>query len=380
MYVTGQGTDGYGTILPAIIEHSYNNSNINEIHIVGTNKRSSLGAEKRYKLLKKKTSISLNLKFYPQNGSDNKAYQNVISNLKGPACAIIAVPDHLHYNIIKYCLKAGLHTLVVKPFTTKLNEAKDLIALTRKNNLYGAVEFHKRWDNQNLFAKNSLDNDSIGKLLYTIVEYSQKKSIPQKHFKSWAEKTNIFQYLGVHYVDLIHFITSAKPVRVMAVGQKNWLKKQSIDTFDSMQSFIEWEQEDGNKFIQSIHVNWIDSNNSTATSDQKLKFIGTKGRIEFDQKDRGISIISDHKNLEHINLDFSRSYIDSNEKLFFKGYGIDSIKTFLSDVVDIFAKKKTPIEFEGIRPTFISSQISVAVTEQINNSINDNSNWKYITF
>ena len=40
----------------------------------------------------------------------------------------------------------------------------------------------------------------------------------------------------------------------------------------------------GNNFIQSIHVNWIDPETSSAVSDQKLKFIGTKGRVELDQK------------------------------------------------------------------------------------------------
>jgi len=34
-----------------------------------------------------------------------------------PGCAIVAVPDHLHYEVTSACLEKGLHTLVVKPLT-----------------------------------------------------------------------------------------------------------------------------------------------------------------------------------------------------------------------------------------------------------------------
>ena len=40
------------------------------------------------------------------------------------------------------------------------------------------------------------------------------------------EQTNILQYLGVHYVDIIRFVTDAIPIRVMAIGQKKWLIKK----------------------------------------------------------------------------------------------------------------------------------------------------------
>ena len=37
-------------------------------------------------------------------------------------------------------------------------------------------------------------------------------------------------------------------------------------------------------FTETILTNWIDPENSSAMSDQKIKFIGTKGRFEADQK------------------------------------------------------------------------------------------------
>ena len=47
------------------------------------------------------------------------------------------------------------------------------------------------------------------------------------------------------------------------------------------------------------------SETSSSMSDQKIKFVGTKGRFEGDQKNRGIIVNSDTSQIEHINPDFA---------------------------------------------------------------------------
>ena len=86
-----------------------------------------------------------------------------------------------------------------------------------------------------------LKSKKLGELLNIHVEYSQQKDMPMKIFKSWINNTNIFQYLGVHYVDIISYVTNAKPIRVSAIGQKNFLKNEGINTFDAIQVIIEWK-------------------------------------------------------------------------------------------------------------------------------------------
>src|SRR3972149_5716305 len=105
--------------------------------------------------------------------------------------------------------------------------------------------------------------------------------------------SNIFQYLGIHYVDIIYWATGAVPLRVMATGQKNYLLSKGIDTYDSIQAVIEWKTASGIIFNSSFFTNWIDPENTSAMSDQRIKVIGTKGRYEADQKNRGIRIVTD---------------------------------------------------------------------------------------
>ena len=184
LYVCGKGTSGYGTILPAIFEWKRHNENIGNIHCVSTSAKSSKELFQKVKGLEIKTGINVDVKTYPENDSKNEnAYKEVLSNIKGLACAIIAVPDHLHYQIAKDCLEAGLHTLVVKPLTPTHAEGQELASLAERNNLYGAVEFHKRWDKSNIILRDRVKLGALGTPLNCWVEYSQRKSVPISFFK-----------------------------------------------------------------------------------------------------------------------------------------------------------------------------------------------------
>ena len=226
MYVTGRNTEGYGTIFPSIIEFQRANKEKNlEVIFVGTNVRNTDLSKRKVLKALKVSGIKIKTTFYPNKKNTKENYKSILEKEKNISCAIVVVPDNLHFEVVNECLNYNLHTLVAKPFTTKLVEAKRLIEKKNKKNIIGLVEFHKRFDKHNLLLKNTYESQKLGKPLYFNVEYSQKKIIPEKIFRKWSEKTNILQYLGIHYIDLVYFITKARPVRVMAMGQKNWLKK-----------------------------------------------------------------------------------------------------------------------------------------------------------
>lgn len=375
MYVCGRATNSFGTIMPAIFEYIRSGKHINSISLVGSNGKNNKPILEKINKLKKDSGISCDVHIFPKNNIiDQNQYKEVIKKVTKPACAIVAVPDHLHYDVTLECLKNGLHTLVVKPLTPTLKEAKKLKIIADKNELYGSVEFHKRFDKQNIMLRDTISNKDIGIPVYSVVEYSQRKSIPTMTFKSWVKKTNIFQYLGVHYADIMYFVTNAKPKRVMATGQKNWLITKGLNVYDAMQVNIEWMLDGGTKFNQLVITNWIDSETSSAMSDQKIKIICTEGRFEADQKNRGITIFGDNMQIENPNPDFCRSY-KKNGKLIWSGYGIDSIMTFLNDVDEINQNKKSAKDFESIRPTFKEALISTSIIEAANISIKNKSSW-----
>lgn len=374
MYVCGRKTKDHGTIYPALVEISkkYPISNI----LMCSHQQDHIEVKQKIKEIENKLQKKIPISYYPKNNNFSSGYLEAIEEHADIDAAIVATPDHTHFDIVKKLMDKEIHCLCVKPLTPSLDESRKLSQLAAKKNLYGAVEFHKRYDRANLKLRESIFSQQIGSPLYFIVEYSQRKSIPSSVFKSWAEKTNIFQYLGVHYVDIIWFATGATPKKTMAIGQKSYLKPQlGIDTYDSIQSLTEWEMENGHTFVSNINVNWIDPENTTAMSDQKIKVIGTKGRFETDQKKRGLFEVYDDTSPNERNPDFFDFYNDPINGTKAQGYGLDSIEQFIKDIKTI---KDDKIQIKNLqlgRPTFQDSLISSSVVEAVNISLEQNNNW-----
>lgn len=371
--VIGSGMYSKGTIIPALFE--WGRRFPIEIWVVATDPHRLMTSKEKIEGLKKRMGVETVIHYAPLKKRDERTYEKIIPHVGRPACAIVVVPDHLHEPIASFALRHRLHTLVVKPLTATRREALSLIELQRAYGIYGAVEFHKRYDEANLKLKETIRAGDIGEPLYAVVEYSQRKTIPEEIFASWIPHTNIFQYLGVHYIDLLYFSTAARPLRAMATGQKHWLVSKGIDTYDAIQAVIEWELPSKNRFVSHLLTNWIDPRSSSAMSDQKIKIIGSRGRFESDQKKRGMMITTDEKGVEEPNPYFSASF-EEEGKLTFSGYGIRSIHQFLKDISDIETglKKIEELSSQG-RPTFEQALVSTAVVEAVNRSLHENGQW-----
>jgi D-galacturonate reductase len=374
MYVSGRNTPGYGTILPALNDLHIKGI-INQIFVASTSHQSIILLKEKLNKLRKITNSDLRIKGLPEYGENPSCYLEAIE-LYNLDCAIVAVPDQFHYEIVSNLIQSKIHVLVVKPLTPTLSKSKELIKLTKTMNVYGLVEFHKRLDHANLKIKDSIDSGLIGDLLYVHVEYSQRRSIPSEIFSKWVEGTNIFQYLGVHYVDIIYFVTGYLPKRLVATGQKKLLINLGIDTYDSIQVLIEWENNEGNTFASTFLTNWIDPNTTSAMSDQSIKIIGSNGRIESDQKNRGVQIVTEDQGIEDVNPYFNQDYsVPGQRKKVFKGYGISSIKQFCFDVLNLKQNNNSISDFDHSRPTFSESIYSTSVIESVSKSLDNNSKW-----
>lgn len=377
MYVCGRGTGGYGTIMPAVLEWKKENSP-GEVYIAGTNPVGVRTAKRKIDELQRKMNVKVSITYFPQGNKQDKAcYKEAAHKIPKPAVCIVAVPDNLHKDVTTGSMREGLHILVVKPLAPTVKEVHELINLQRKNKVYCAVEFHKRFDHANLKLKDTIEQGLIGDPLYFLAEFSQRKSMPAKVFKKWVEATNVFQYLGIHYVDIIYFATKAIPERAMAIGQKEWLRAIGINAFDSIEAIVEWKMPSGKRFTSHILTNWIDPESTSAMSDQRIKAIGTKGRFESDQKRRGVTIVTDEKGIEEPNPYFCCDY-GTKGNVEYRGYGIESIHQFLNDVIKIENSELKIDDLEGKRPTFKESIVPTKVLEAVNKSLRNNGKWIYI--
>ena len=190
-----------------------------------------------------------------------------------------------------------------------------------------------------------------------------------ENFKNWAERSNIFSYLGVHYVDVMRYVTGAVPKRVIASGQKYFLRKEGINTYDSIQCNIEWETNTKTSFNQFIICSWIESNKSSSMSKQDFHIVGTKGRLDCEQKERGLKILTDDEFTEEVNPDFTKIY-SYKGSFIFEGYGIESINNYLANVINKFSSKNDNRMCDAKEAIY-----STAVIEAAFKSLKNNSSW-----
>jgi predicted dehydrogenase len=372
-YVTGRGTGGPGTVLPALAEAS-RTLPFDGVTVAATRPDEEGAAEVAEAAGRVNRALGTSLEVdyrraEPLLGGDGLARFDA---------AVVAVPDHLHAEVGRRVLGADLHCLMVKPLTPTLAEGRELARLAADRGLHAVVELHKRYDEANLVVRRLLAEGRFGRLAYATVEFSQRITIPTEAFRGWVHRTNVFQYLGVHYVDLIWFLTGFSPVEAMAAGGRGVLAAAGVDALDSVHAIVRWRRpEGGDPFVSQLATGWIDPRTSTAMSDQRYLLVGAAGRIECDQKNRGLALVGAGGGAEAINPYFSQLQA-GEDGVRFAGYGHRSIATFLGDVAAIGRGEAAAGDFEGRRATFADALVSTAVVDAVNRSLANGSRWEAV--
>ena len=130
-------------------------------------------------------------------------YQSVIGKVEAVS---IATPTTRHYDIARDMLQAGIHVLVEKPVTTRLEQADDLIALAEKKQLVLQVGHVERF-NEVVLALDTL----LKKPLFI----EAHRLAP---FKPRAIDVNVVLDLMTHDIDIILSIVPSKVLSVSASG------------------------------------------------------------------------------------------------------------------------------------------------------------------
>ncbi len=300
----------------------------------------------------------------------DKPWEEIFQAERKPKILFVATPDHLHYEPVLHAVQNDAHVMVEKPLTLNLKEADVLLEEARKKNRIVGVDMHKRYDPCHRFLFEDLTS-GIGKPLYGRAVLEEPLEVSTEIFK-WAEKSNPFSYVGIHWVDLFGHYLRLRPVSVHAVGQKSLLKNwhneggdQAIDAFDSVQVAVDYE--DG--FRVYYVNNWINPKEFEAPVNQEMELVGTRGKIEFDQQYRGlratITGLGTRTFNPHFTSDLRREAPVSsvNSSPSYEGYGKDSIVVITERATRVELGLAQRDELTGTYPDIESSRPSVAIIE-----------------
>lgn len=116
---------------------------------------------------------------------------------------VVNTPNDTHYAYAKKALQAGKHVIVEKPFTTTVDEAKELIELARQQNKMLSVYHNRRYDSDFRTAAKIIREGWLGDVVEAEIHYDRYKEelSPKLHKEIPGPSTGSLLDLGSHLID-----------------------------------------------------------------------------------------------------------------------------------------------------------------------------------
>ena len=117
----------------------------------------------------------------------------------------ICSPSATHFEYAKRTLLAGKHVLVEKPFTATVEEAEELIELSKKQGKILSVFQNRRFDSDFMTVQKVIEGGFLGKIINFEIHFNRYKPIlnPKKWKEIVAPANGIIYDLGSHIIDQV---------------------------------------------------------------------------------------------------------------------------------------------------------------------------------
>ncbi|MGI2292996.1 Gfo/Idh/MocA family protein [Paenibacillus sp. GXUN7292] len=194
---------------------------------------------------------------------------------------IVATPDYLHKAPVLAAASKGVHILVEKPFSTSLEEAEIMYSAVQKSGIKCMVAFENRWNSPFVAVQEAIRQGEIGRVLTMNSRLNDTIYVPTKMLK-WSQGSSPGWFLLPHSIDLALWFKGVKPVKVFAAGSKGKLAGMGIDTYDSIQAIISFEDGTHSSFTTS----WVLPESMPMIYDFKYEIIGSDGALYVDLADQ----------------------------------------------------------------------------------------------
>ncbi|TXF88318.1 Gfo/Idh/MocA family oxidoreductase [Neolewinella aurantiaca] len=150
------------------------------------------------------------------------AYPNFEAMLEDDDLDVIhlAVPNVLHYPMVKQVLAAGKHVMCEKPLAMTSEQGKELVELAAATNLKAGVNYNLRFYPMNLEVKDRLASNDAR--IFSVVGGYQQDWLLYDTDYNWrvlADQGGALRAvsdIGTHWLDLVHFTTGLEVEAVLA--------------------------------------------------------------------------------------------------------------------------------------------------------------------
>lgn len=222
----------------------------------------------------------------------------------------IAVPTQLHHKVGLFFLNNGVHVLIEKPIATTIQEADELIAAAKQNNVLLQVGHLERFNNAVKAVEPDLSNPRF------------IESLRLAPFKLRGTDVSVILDLMIHDIDIIQSIVKSNIANIAANGAS-----VLSDSIDIANARIEFE----NGCVANVTASRV-----SLKTERKLRIFQHDGYIGMDLDSKKISV---HRKGDKEMLPGIPEII-SKEHAFDKG---DALKDQIAAFVDSVQNQTAPV-------------------------------------
>lgn len=205
----------------------------------------------------------------------------------------IVTPNFLHYDVAKTFLKNGINVVCDKPLTFEVDEAEELAALARKNDLLFCVTYTYTGYPIVKHVRDLITAGDIGKVRFINAEYAQEwmstkledsgqKQAAWRSDPKRSGKSNCVGDIGSHIENMVSYMTGLKINRLVAKLDTH-VPGRILD--DNATIMLEYEG-------GATGLYWCSQIAVGHDNGLRIRIYGEKGSIEWAQEDPNYVILN----------------------------------------------------------------------------------------
>lgn len=213
-------------------------------------------------------------------GYSNSAYDALFRDQGDLDAVVIATPETEHLAPVQASLEAGANLLVEKPLGRDANEAKRIVELARTHDKLLMVCHHLRFDPRYYNLASAVREGRLGQIINVYARRNPASSSAGRI----DGRVPAPYWVGVHDIDLVHWITGKRSAKVFAKASGSSLEGLGVD--DCIVSTITLE--DGSLFL--LENSWATAPTGGNPRSFLMSIRGSEGVGEVEAYQHGFAV------------------------------------------------------------------------------------------
>jgi predicted dehydrogenase len=207
-----------------------------------------------------------------------QAYSDYRELLKGDVELVsVCTPPRTHASIVLDVIEARKHVLLEKPMATSVQDAEAIVHACEGSDVKLCMMHEYRFIPCVQEAKRRLTDGRLGNVLAVAMTAHPQFPLRWSDAAWLYDRWSMLDDVGVHYLDILGYLTEAAPKRVLAIARD---ASERMGFFNYVQAVIELD----NSCVAYLDLSWV-----AGSFELTACLFGTAGKLDMDIRNNHLS-------------------------------------------------------------------------------------------